>query len=152
NDAPMPDLRSTPYLNLAVRLKSPQISWGDLKNWSPPQNNLIDPRAIGGIFIWVTIIMLGIPGMLCAVLHIILAKHDAKRKGVIIACVAVFIWPIIISLLSFVEFFLEMGNHKNTDSYDYFIVLVFAIICSAITYTGIYWTRRYLRPASVSKR
>ena len=137
------------YWRLAWILEQPWtlISSGDLENWNPPQQSMTRSRTMTGLFVWAMIILFGVPGLVFAILHIKRLKHETPRKGLWLASIAIFLYPVLITV-AYIPLFIivqiDMAVH-NISSNDHFIFLFIAFIGAIGISAGIYFLRRHLR-------
>jgi len=137
------------YWYLSEVLKQPKgfprlISYGELDHWNPPQQYMTWSRTMAGLFVWATIVLFGVLGLVFAVLHLLRLKRVVPREGLYLAGTAVFGYPVLITIASIPIFFIVRAEMKNSNSVDYFAFLFVAIIGAIAISAGIYFLRRYL--------
>jgi len=139
------------YLFLTTMLSQPRglgpllISLGDLDHWNPPQRYITWPSTMAGLFVWATIVLFGVPGLVFAILHIVRLKHVVPRKGLFLAGTAIFCYPVLITIACIPLFFLVREGMKNSSSSDYWIFLFIAVMGIIAISSGICFLRRHFR-------
>ena len=140
------------YWSLAVMLSQPKgypslVSWGNLDHWNPPQMYMTWSSTMAGLFVWATIVLFGVPGLIFAILHIARLKRAAPRKGLFLAGTAIFGYPVLFTIACIPLFFLEHSLKKKMEmtNSDHDILLFFAAFGTIVIFVGIYFLRRYLR-------
>jgi hypothetical protein len=127
------------YWTLAYRIRNPQISWGDLENWNPPQRSMTWSETMAGFFIYAVIILFGVPGLAAAVLHIRRTKRGTPHTGLYLANTALFLYPVLFTVAAFVCFciitaVIVMGGKFTDEVFLFLFLTIFGAIVIAVEY------------------
>ncbi|MCL2624394.1 MAG: serine/threonine protein kinase, partial [Planctomycetaceae bacterium] len=71
-----------------------------IRSWMPPQQYMTDARTIGASFTVSQLVLVLLPGLILAIIHLVMIRRQSTREGLYLACAAIFFWPTVITILS----------------------------------------------------
>ncbi len=118
-----------------------------IPNWSPVERYMADERVLSGYYAAMAIFMTLPLGLVLAVCHFVWLPETSQGRGGITGILAIFFWPMLITIGSAIVFPLAMWDMRRSDYYsdDYFMFLFIAIFGVLFHVAAIWWIRRRLR-------